>query len=43
VTTLDDSDRDVFVFIGEQWQVRWMDDASSRVFRETHDIEVYRR
>ena len=40
--TLDDLDRGVFVFVGEQWKVRWMDADASRAFRERHDIEVYR-
>ncbi len=43
VGTLDDFDRDVFIFVGKRWQVRWMDDDASRLFREKHDIEVYRR
>ncbi|MBB2903116.1 hypothetical protein FHR75_003958 [Kineococcus radiotolerans] len=40
--TLNDFDWGVFVFVGEQWKVRWMDADASRAFRERHDIEVYR-
>jgi len=43
VTTLDKFDRDVVAFVGERWQVRWMDDDASRVFGETHAIEAYQR
>ncbi|WP_328291337.1 hypothetical protein OG218_00970 [Kineococcus sp. NBC_00420] len=41
MATLDDFDRGVFVFVGEQWRVRWMEADNSRAFRERQGIEVY--
>jgi hypothetical protein len=43
MATLDDFDRGVFLFVGERWWVRWMDDDASRAFRVKHGLEVYRR
>jgi len=37
---LDDFDRGVIVFKGEEWRVQWMDDDASRVFRDKHEFEV---
>ncbi|GAB3451986.1 hypothetical protein AB1207_02275 [Kineococcus endophyticus] len=42
LTILDDFDRGVFVFVGEQWHVQWMSEDGSRSFRREHDIEEYR-
>jgi hypothetical protein len=38
--TLDDFDRGVFMFVGEEWRVRWMGEDDSRVFRDRHEFEV---
>ena len=38
--TLDDFERGVFAFAGEQWRVRWMDADASRAFRQRLDIDV---
>lgn len=38
---LDDFDRGVFVWLGEPWRFRWLDDEGSRVVREKHGFEIY--
>ncbi|WP_104435153.1 hypothetical protein [Kineococcus xinjiangensis] len=38
--TLNDFDRGLFTFLGEQWQVHWLDDDASRTFREQHGFEL---
>ncbi|MFB9375577.1 hypothetical protein ACFFKU_04770 [Kineococcus gynurae] len=39
--TLDHLSAGVFVFCGEEWRVRWMDEDASREFRLRQEIEEF--
>ena len=40
---LDDFDRGVFMFAGEEWRVHWMSEDDSRAFGDRHGFEVLSR